>query len=192
MEKKVYNKVLAYATEKHEGQFRKDGVTPFITHPKKVSEILIEFNIFDLVSISAALLHDVLEDTDTTADELKSDLLSIIPDKSIVNDITSLVIKLTNEFSHENHPNLKRAKRKKLERDAFIILNDKQLYLIKLADIISNLGDFDALDLDFALTYIVEELQLIRVLKVDHPLWEKATSLLGKQFKNLALRDEPV
>ena len=53
----------ALATQLHEGQFRRDGVTPYITHPRAVAESLAGES--DEV-IMAAWLHDVLEDTEAT------------------------------------------------------------------------------------------------------------------------------
>ena len=52
---------LAVARRLHEGQYRKDG-TPYISHPLKVCTTLISYGIEDDVTLSAALLHDVLED----------------------------------------------------------------------------------------------------------------------------------
>lgn len=56
------------ARKAHEGHFRRDGVTPYITHPEAVAKSL--FGESDDV-IAAAWLHDVLEDTDVTQDALK-------------------------------------------------------------------------------------------------------------------------
>jgi (p)ppGpp synthase/HD superfamily hydrolase len=54
------------ATEAHEGQFRRDGVTPYITHPAAVASRVAG----DAVAEAAAWLHDVIEDTSVTAGEL--------------------------------------------------------------------------------------------------------------------------
>lgn len=58
---KELSKKLAEMAHAH--QFRKDRVTPYINHPARVVQILEEQNADD-VTISAAWLHDVLEDTD--------------------------------------------------------------------------------------------------------------------------------
>ena len=57
------------ARKAHDGQFRRDGVTPYITHPEAVAKSL-EGEHSDV--IAAAWLHDVIEDTDTTFSDLKS------------------------------------------------------------------------------------------------------------------------
>lgn len=52
---------LSLARKFHDGQYRKDG-TPYLQHPLKVCSTLIRYGIWDDVTLSAALLHDVLED----------------------------------------------------------------------------------------------------------------------------------
>ena len=66
--RKVYDAFLL-AAEKHEGQFRADKTTPYITHPLEVSRTLASWHL-DVETICAALLHDVPEDTDCTNEEV--------------------------------------------------------------------------------------------------------------------------
>lgn len=68
MESKRYQKALNFATEKHDGQFRKGGL-PYITHPIAVCEIVQEKG-FDEDYQLVALFHDLLEDTDATDEEI--------------------------------------------------------------------------------------------------------------------------
>lgn len=65
---KVYAAFLL-AAEKHEGQFRADKTTPYITHPLEVAHTLALWYL-DVDTICAALLHDVPEDTDCTNEEV--------------------------------------------------------------------------------------------------------------------------
>ncbi|MEO2065317.1 MAG: bifunctional (p)ppGpp synthetase/guanosine-3',5'-bis(diphosphate) 3'-pyrophosphohydrolase, partial [Desulfurobacteriaceae bacterium] len=58
-----------FAKKKHEGQFRKSG-EPFFSHPAEVAYILAELKM-DVPTIVAGLLHDTLEDTDTTEEEIE-------------------------------------------------------------------------------------------------------------------------
>ena len=57
-----------WANARHSGQFRASG-DPFIIHPLEVAAILIE-SCLDTTTVVAALLHDVVEDTATTSEEL--------------------------------------------------------------------------------------------------------------------------
>ncbi|CAE7383323.1 hddc3 [Symbiodinium natans] len=64
---------IAFAATKHKHQTRKNPQkTPYINHPLAVARILAEVGIRDLPTLQAALLHDTLEDTDTSAAELSA------------------------------------------------------------------------------------------------------------------------
>jgi len=65
MESEKVKLAREYATAKHLDQFRRDGVTPYIEHPKAVAD-LVDGDGIKIV----AWLHDVLEDTDATVEEL--------------------------------------------------------------------------------------------------------------------------
>ena len=68
--KNVYEIVLAYAAVKHKGQKRRDG-SPYIEHPMTVAKLVEGSGYTGKKYIAAALLHDVLEDTDATEEEMK-------------------------------------------------------------------------------------------------------------------------
>ncbi len=59
-------KALLIAEQAHAGQYRNDGVTPYIVHPLAVAENFKD----DEMAICAALLHDVIEDSYITSDDL--------------------------------------------------------------------------------------------------------------------------
>ena len=66
-------KALEFAAQKHKNQRRKDaGASPYINHPIALANVLCnEGNISDGKVICAALLHDTIEDTETTEEELR-------------------------------------------------------------------------------------------------------------------------
>ena len=118
---------VEYAAKKHEGQTRKDAEkTPYIIHPIGVSKILWEIGgIRDIDILSAALLHDTLEDTDATEE-----------------DITALfsgrVLSIIKELS--NDPNLSTEENKQRQIDHAPHLS-YEAKLVKLADRLYNVRD---------------------------------------------------
>lgn len=66
----LLNKAIVFATEAHEGQFRKGTHNPYILHPIEAAAIVGTMTTDDEI-IAGAVLHDVVEDTDTTIDEIK-------------------------------------------------------------------------------------------------------------------------
>ena len=65
----LIDRAVRYADEKHKGQTRKDGCSPYIIHPLSVAEIVAEMGL-DTDAILGALLHDCLEDTDASHDDI--------------------------------------------------------------------------------------------------------------------------
>ena len=65
----MLNEAIMFATIKHNGQTRNDGKTPYIYHPMNVARLLAELGYDEKYQI-AGILHDTLEDTSTTEDEL--------------------------------------------------------------------------------------------------------------------------
>lgn len=118
---------LAFAADKHKDQRRKDvNASPYINHPISLANILCnEGHITDIETICGALLHDTVEDTDTSPDELKSEF---------GNTICKIVMEVTDDKS------LPKAERKLQQIKHAAHVSD-QAKLVKLADKISNLRD---------------------------------------------------
>ena len=119
-------KATQFAALKHCDQRRKDGKTPYIIHPISVAMILSEIgSIEDPEILSAALLHDTLEDTDTSAHEL---------DKNFGSRVRIIVEELT------DNDMLTFSKRKQMQIDNAPYLS-KDATLVRIADKISNVSD---------------------------------------------------
>lgn len=71
--KSLYEEALKLSVRAHEGQVRKHDGSPYIIHPVMVAHILAQAG-FEEVVVAAALVHDVLEDTPVTVDELRATL----------------------------------------------------------------------------------------------------------------------
>src|ERR1035438_5967658 len=69
--KAAISAALRFAAEAHDGQFRKGTRIPYLIHPLRVAKILIDYDCANELAI-AGLLHDTVEDTDATIDEIRS------------------------------------------------------------------------------------------------------------------------
>jgi guanosine-3',5'-bis(diphosphate) 3'-pyrophosphohydrolase len=118
---------LAFAAEKHRTQRRKDpGASPYINHPIALARLLsIEGRIRDAKVLAAAVLHDTLEDTHTTYEELHERFGPMIA--GIVREVT-------------DDKSLAAAERKRLQIEHAGELS-RRARLVKLADKTSNLRD---------------------------------------------------
>ena len=67
----ILEEAIIYATVKHQGKVRKLGETPYILHPLEVAQILSTMT-DDLEIITAGILHDIVEDTDGTLEEIEN------------------------------------------------------------------------------------------------------------------------
>lgn len=120
-------KALAFAAHKHRDQRRKDvNASPYINHPIALANVLSnEGGISDVNVLCAALLHDTVEDTETTAAELTA---------LFGQTIASTVMEVTDDKS------LSKTERKRLQIEHAAHASD-EAKLVKLADKISNLRD---------------------------------------------------
>ena len=66
----IIRKAYVYASKAHYGQFRKSG-EPYFVHPLEVAKILAELKL-DVASICTGLLHDTVEDTEATKEEINN------------------------------------------------------------------------------------------------------------------------
>jgi guanosine-3',5'-bis(diphosphate) 3'-pyrophosphohydrolase len=68
-----YTKAAYFAAVKHNGQLRKNANNePYINHPLQVANFILDSGVDDPVTLCAAVLHDTLEDTETTEEEIKT------------------------------------------------------------------------------------------------------------------------
>ena len=120
-------KALAFASHKHKDQRRKDqGASPYINHPIALTNLLVnEAGITDSEILCAALLHDTVEDTETTPEELI---------EAFGATIAGIVMEVTDDRS------LPKAVRKQAQVDHAPHLSTKAK-AVKLADKTCNLRD---------------------------------------------------
>src|SRR5688500_11112109 len=120
-------KALAFAAHKHRDQRRKDpDASPYINHPIALADVLVnEGGVSDVEVLCAALLHDTVEDTATTHEEL-------------VDAFGPRVARIVAEVTDDK--TLSKSERKRLQVEHATRLSP-EAKLVKLADKICNLRD---------------------------------------------------
>ena len=131
----LIRKAYELAAKKHENQFRKSG-EPYIQHPLEVAYICASLQVGP-ATIAAAFLHDVVEDTDTTIEDIQ---------KEFGKDVASIVDSLTKiqrmKLSHKTEEDFEAEDHRKI----FLgMARDVRVILVKLADRLHNMRTLDSL-----------------------------------------------
>ena len=118
---------LKFAAQKHRDQRRKNvEASPYINHPIDLAQLLIDVGrVTDPATLCAAVLHDTIEDTDTTATELEN---------KFGKEVTTIVLEVTDDQT------LRKEARKRAQVEGVPHASPKAK-LVKLADKICNLRD---------------------------------------------------
>ena len=123
----LINQAVEYAREKHKDQKRKDG-SPYIIHPLAVAEIVIEMGL-DLDAVLGALLHDCIEDTDASHDDIA---------KKFGNTTAELVEGVT-KLTRANFSSSEEQQMENLRKMFMAMSKDIRVVLIKIADRLHNM-----------------------------------------------------
>ncbi len=126
-------KAYDFAAAAHEGQFRKSG-EKYINHPTAVAIILIELGM-DSESVVAALLHDVVEDTEVTIDEVR---------EKFGNDVAVLVDAVT-KLGKIPYITREEAQAENIRKMLIAMADDIRVIIVKLADRLHNMRTISAL-----------------------------------------------
>ena len=173
----VINKAAEFAKEAHASidQRRKYTNEPYIVHPEAIAKIVSSVT-DDASTIAAAWLHDVVEDTTITIEQIESEFGS---------DIASLVADLT-DISKKSDGN--RQQRKAIDRQ-HTAQADPRAKTVKLADLIDNLSDIAVLDPGFATQYLNEKEMLLEVLTDGHSvLFEQVKGIIRDSKEAISVR----
>lgn len=164
----IFIRALHYAAQAHANQRRKYTNEPYINHCIEVAHILMEYGIDSVEMLSAAVLHDVVEDTPVTIEEVRLVFGAKIAE--MVSDLT--------DVSRPSDGNREIRKAIDREHTAKASIRAKT---IKLADLISNTRTIAQFDHSFAKVYLAEKALLLPLLaNAQQGLWLAAKKSYDK------------
>ena len=123
----LIDRAVEYAREKHKNQQRKDG-SPYIIHPLAVAEIVAEIGL-DIDAVLGALLHDCIEDTDASYDEIAK----------LFGETTAELVEGVTKLTRANFSSTEQAQMENLRKMFMAMSKDIRVVLIKIADRLHNM-----------------------------------------------------
>jgi len=171
-----------FAHEAHEGQIRKSG-EPFIDHPLNTALYLAEMKL-DSVALSAALLHDVLEDTDVGYERISDRFGEDVA--KLVDGVTKLTRSEQEHGTDEETLTLPHdARAASIRKMLMTMAQDVRVVLIKLADRLHNMRTLGAMKEDRRLAIARETLDIYAPLAHRLGIWEIKWILEDLAFQHL-------
>lgn len=173
----LLERALNFATRAHAWQTRKDGETPYITHPVAVSA-LVAFYGGGTVAQAVALLHDTIEDCDVTYEELKEEFGA---------DVAVAVRELSNVAEDTSVYN------KHVQEDKYMRAfkgKSPEACLVKLCDRIHNIGDWKGMSPDSRISYMASTFKLYEGIMlnkriVKSPLYNNICNAANNLLKQM-------
>lgn len=162
-----------YIIEKHKNQFRKSG-EPYYIHPIESAIILADLKL-DKISIISALLHDVVEDTDTSLEEIRNLFGETVA--NIVNGVTKI--------GKYNFESKEEEEAENFRKMLVSMANDIRVILVKLADRLHNARTFEFLPEEKQRKKAKETLEIYSPLAARLGLWKIKSELEDISFKYL-------
>ena len=123
----LVDRAVDYANEKHKAQKRKDG-SPYIIHPLAVAEIVTEMGL-DMDAILGALLHDCIEDTDASHEDIEK----------IFGPTVAELVEGVTKLTRANFSSSEQAQMENLRKMFMAMSKDIRVVLIKIADRLHNM-----------------------------------------------------
>ncbi|MBR2309955.1 MAG: bifunctional (p)ppGpp synthetase/guanosine-3',5'-bis(diphosphate) 3'-pyrophosphohydrolase [Oscillospiraceae bacterium] len=123
----LIEQAIAYASEKHKEQKRKDG-SPYIIHPLAVAQIVVEMGL-DTDAVLGALLHDCIEDTDASKDEIAKRF----------GEATADMVEGVTKLTRANFQSSEERQMENLRKMFMAMSKDIRVVLIKIADRLHNM-----------------------------------------------------
>ncbi len=167
-------KAFDFAYDKHAGQLRKSG-EPYIVHPVQVAVTLAEYQV-DPITIASGLMHDLLEDTDTKYDELKTMFGEDVAD--IVEGLTKLHL-----LHYEGSKASEQVKNH--QKMVLAMAKDIRVIFVKLSDRLNNMRTLSHLDSERQLRISRETLDIFAPIAHRLGMYRMKAELEDIAFKYL-------
>ena len=180
----VIRDALEFAERAHEGQVRLSG-EPFIEHPLQTALFLADLKL-DANALSAAVLHDVVEDCGVSASEIEDRFGADVA--RMVDGVTKLTKTevMTEEFASERDGSQDGAARAASVRKMLVSMaEDVRVVLIKLADRLHNMRTLKALPLDKRVAISQETLDIYAPLAHRLGIWDIKWRLEDLAFQHI-------
>jgi len=173
LDEKLLAKAYEIAKKYHDTQYRKSG-EPFISHPLEVAKILAEIEL-DQTSILAAILHDLIEDTEFTYEKVKKEFG--VAAANIINGLTKLdkiVFSSREERQVEN-----------LRKMIIAMSEDVRIILIKLADRLHNMRTLSSVSKEKRQSKAMETLEVYAPIAHRLGIYQVKSELEDLSFQAL-------
>lgn len=170
-------KAFNYAKKMHEGQLRRDG-TPYIEHPLRVANYVARFEGFKNIEILivSALLHDTIENTNTTYYDIEN-----LFDYAVANIVEELTID--------------EEKRKEVGKEKYLETKMEKMtnwaLIIKLCDRLDNTSDLTTSNEEFKNRYSMETLDVLTYVVNNRPLTTTHIEIIEQIINNIAQVQNP-
>lgn len=161
-----------YSQKAHKGQFRKDG-KPYITHPLSVAGILVNLQM-DQDSIITGLLHDVVEDTEISLENIQKEFGSEVA--FLVDGVTKISRMKFSNIQHKQSENIRKM--------IVAMGKDVRVILVKLADRLHNMRTLSYMSQEKQILIADETLEIYAPLASRLGINEVKTELEDLSFKH--------
>jgi GTP diphosphokinase / guanosine-3',5'-bis(diphosphate) 3'-diphosphatase len=133
VDEELLRRAYLFSAREHRGQIRKSG-EPYLVHPLEVANILAELSL-DPICVATGLLHDIVEDTDTTVEDIE---------EYFGPEIAHLVDGLT-KISKLDHASTEERQALNMRKMLLAMVDDVRVVLVKLADRLHNMRTLEYL-----------------------------------------------